>query len=41
MQAFDVRSVAILFEFSVGLSAWKWLGGYRWARRCNPFSGNL
>jgi SagB-type dehydrogenase family enzyme len=39
--AFDVRSVAILFELSLGLSAWKSYGSTRWALRCNPSSGNL
>ena len=38
---FDLRSVAILFELSLGLSAWKSFGGTRWALRCNPSSGNL
>ena len=41
MQAFDVRSIAVLFELSLGLSAWKSFGGQRWALRCNPSSGNL
>ena len=41
MQAFDLRSVALLFELSLGLSAWKSFGGNRWALRCNPSSGNL
>ena len=41
MQAFDVRSIAVLFELSLGLSAWKSFGGKRWALRCNPSSGNL
>jgi SagB-type dehydrogenase family enzyme len=41
MQPFDVRSVAALFELSLGLSAWKSFGGNRWALRCNPSSGNL
>lgn len=39
--AFDVTSIAILFELSLGLSAWKSFGGNRWALRCNPSSGNL
>src|SRR5580765_8303160 len=39
--AFDVRSVATLFELSLGLSAWKSYGTARWALRCNPSSGNL
>lgn len=34
-------SLAILFEVSLGLSAWKQQGGSRWALRCNPSSGNL
>ncbi len=37
----DVNSVAILFELSLGLSAWKEFRGSRWALRCNPSSGNL
>jgi nitroreductase len=37
----DLESVAILFELSFGLSAWKSFGGNRWALRCNPSSGNL
>jgi SagB-type dehydrogenase family enzyme len=41
MQPFDVSSVAVLFELSLGLSAWKSFGGNRWALRCNPSSGNL
>jgi SagB-type dehydrogenase family enzyme len=41
MRAFDVHSVAVLFELSLGLSAWKSFGGNRWALRCNPSSGNL
>src|SRR3954467_13052071 len=32
----DVNSIAILFELSLGLSAWKEYGGSRWALRCNP-----
>jgi len=39
--AFDVRTVAMLFELSLGLSAWKSYGSTRWALRCNPSSGNL
>jgi len=34
-------ALAILFELSLGLSAWKQYGGSRWALRCNPSSGNL
>jgi SagB-type dehydrogenase family enzyme len=37
----DIDSVSILFELSLGLSAWKSYGGTRWALRCNPSSGNL
>lgn len=37
----DLRSLAILFELSLGLSAWKSYGSTRWALRCNPSSGNL
>ncbi len=41
-QAFDARSIAILLQLSLGLSAWKsYDGGSRWALRCNPSSGNL
>ena len=40
-RTFDVDSLAILFELSLGLSAWKSYGGTRWALRCNPSSGNL
>jgi SagB-type dehydrogenase family enzyme len=39
--AFDLPHVAMLFELSLGLSAWKEYGGTRWALRCNPSSGNL
>ncbi|HCK82875.1 MAG TPA: SagB/ThcOx family dehydrogenase [Candidatus Competibacter sp.] len=35
------HSLAMLFELSLGLSAWKQHGGSRWALRCNPSSGNL
>ncbi|WP_206996546.1 SagB/ThcOx family dehydrogenase [Trinickia mobilis] len=38
---FDLSDVAILFELSLGLSAWKSSGAQRWALRCNPSSGNL
>jgi SagB-type dehydrogenase family enzyme len=34
-------TIAILFELSLGLSAWKEYRGTRWALRCNPSSGNL
>src|SRR5687767_7054860 len=39
--AFDVRSISVLFELSLAISAWKSHGGMRWALRCNPSSGNL
>lgn len=35
------RLVGVLFELSLGLSAWKSFGGNSWALRCNPSSGNL
>ncbi|WP_460939965.1 SagB/ThcOx family dehydrogenase [Pandoraea terrae] len=38
---FDLSTLAILFELSLGLSAWKSYGAQRWALRCNPSSGNL
>ncbi len=34
-------TVGVLFELSLGLSAWKEFRGQRWALRCNPSSGNL
>lgn len=37
----DLNSIGILFELSLGLSAWKQYGQTRWALRCNPSSGNL
>jgi len=40
-QPLDLRSIAILFELALGLSAWKEFKGTRWALRCNPSSGNL
>jgi SagB-type dehydrogenase family enzyme len=40
-QPVDLRSIAILFELALGLSAWKEFKGNRWALRCNPSSGNL
>jgi SagB-type dehydrogenase family enzyme len=39
--AFDLDSIATLFEVSLGLSAWKSYGETSWALRCNPSSGNL
>ena len=38
---FDLDHAAVLFELSLGLSAWKSYGAKRWALRCNPSSGNL
>jgi len=40
-QPVGLVSVAVLFELSLGLSAWKEYRGNRWALRCNPSSGNL
>jgi SagB-type dehydrogenase family enzyme len=37
----DLETVSVLFELSLGLSAWKEYRGSRWALRCNPSSGNL
>lgn len=37
----DATSIARLFRFSLGLSAWKVYGESRWALRMNPSSGNL
>jgi SagB-type dehydrogenase family enzyme len=34
-------SVAVLFELSLAISAWKSFRGTSWALRCNPSSGNL
>jgi len=36
-----LENIAVLFELSLGLSAWKEFQGSRWALRCNPSSGNL
>ena len=38
---FDLGHAAVLFELSLGLSAWKSYGANKWALRCNPSSGNL
>jgi len=35
------ESVAVLFELSLAISAWKSYLGSSWALRCNPSSGNL
>lgn len=40
-QPLNVKSVGVLFELALGLSAWKEFKGNRWALRCNPSSGNL
>lgn len=37
----DARSIGVLFEHSMALSAWKEYQGARWELRCNPSSGNL
>jgi SagB-type dehydrogenase family enzyme len=36
-----VEMIGVLFELSLGVSAWKQYQGSRWALRCNPSSGNL
>ncbi len=36
-----LESIAQLFQFSLGLAAWKQAGGEKWALRCNASSGNL
>ena len=40
-QAVDLDSLADLFRYSLGLSAWKQAGSNRWALQINPSSGNL
>ena len=40
-QASSVETIGVLFELSLGLSAWKLYQESRWALRCNPSSGNL
>ena len=40
-RAFNLDSIAMLFELSLGISAWKAYGETTWALRCNPSSGNL
>ena len=40
-QPISIKTIGILFELSLGLSAWKQYQGSRWALRCNPSSGNL
>lgn len=37
----DFTAISVLFELSLGLSAWKSYDGESWALRCNPSSGNL
>jgi SagB-type dehydrogenase family enzyme len=39
--AFNLDSIGMLFELSLGISAWKAYGETTWALRCNPSSGNL
>jgi SagB-type dehydrogenase family enzyme len=41
LQTIGVETIGVLFELSLGLSAWKQYQGTRWALRCNPSSGNL
>jgi len=36
-----IQSISQLFQFSLGLAAWKQAGGDKWALRCNASSGNL
>jgi SagB-type dehydrogenase family enzyme len=38
---FTRDTLAVLFELSFAISAWKSYGGNTWALRCNPSSGNL
>ncbi|HEY3431586.1 MAG TPA: ankyrin repeat domain-containing protein [Rhodocyclaceae bacterium] len=40
-QALSLDSLGALFQFSLGLTAWKSMGPDRWAVRANPSSGNL
>jgi SagB-type dehydrogenase family enzyme len=40
-QAFTLENIAGFLELSLGLSAWKAIGGSRWSLRMNPSSGNL
>jgi SagB-type dehydrogenase family enzyme len=37
----DLERVGVLFQLSLGLSAWKRYRSTRWSLRCNPSSGNL
>ena len=37
----DLRSLSRFLELALALSAWKEVGGTRWALRMNPSSGNL
>jgi SagB-type dehydrogenase family enzyme len=37
----ELAAIGLLFELSMGLSAWKAVAGQRWALRMNPSSGNL
>jgi len=36
-----LQSISQLFQFSLGLAAWKQAGADKWALRCNASSGNL
>ncbi len=37
----SAESLGLFLELALGLTAWKELGGIRWALRANPSSGNL
>ncbi|MGB6018501.1 MAG: SagB/ThcOx family dehydrogenase [Sulfurimonadaceae bacterium] len=37
----SLESIAQLFQFSLGIAAWKCMGSDCWALRCNASSGNL
>lgn len=36
-----IQSISQLFQFSLGIAAWKQAGDQKWALRCNASSGNL
>ena len=38
---FTLETIAAMLELSLGLSAWKAVGGSQWSLRMNPSSGNL
>ncbi len=37
----DLNALSVLFQLSLGITAWKTFGPDRWAVRANPSSGNL